>query len=364
MSAPQFDPATYDAQLAEKAERLQALLAPFDAPAPQVFDSPREHYRLRAEFRLWRETGSERRDYAMFEQGDKHTPILIEHFPIASARINELMPRLKAGWQASPALSFKLFQVEFLTTLSGDALITLAYHRPLDAAWQEAAEALASELGASIVGRSRGKRIVIGRDHVEEELQVAGRRFRYRQPEGAFTQPNGEVNQKMLGWAYEALGPREDDLLELYCGNGNFTLPLATRVRKVLATEISKSSVNAALANLADNGIDNVTLVRLSAEELTQALNEVRPFRRLAGIDLKGYDFGSVFVDPPRAGMDPDTCELTRRFERILYISCNPETLAQNIAQLHDTHRVERCALFDQFPYTHHMEAGVLLTRR
>ena len=362
MSAPQFDPATYDAQLAEKAARLVELLAPFDAPAPEVFDSPREHYRLRTEFRLWREDGQ--RHYAMFEQGDKHTPILIDEFPIASRRINELMPQLKAAWQASETLSFKLFQVEFLTTLSGDALITLAYHRPLDDTWQAEAEGLAAKLGVSIVGRSKGKRIVIGRDYVTEQLTVASRVFSYRQPEGAFTQPNGEVCQKMLNWAYDVLGERTDDLLELYCGNGNFTLPLATRVPKVLATEISKSSVNAALSNLDDNGIGNVTLVRLSAEELTQALNEVRPFRRLAGIDLKRYTFGSVFVDPPRAGMDPDTCELTRRFERILYISCNPETLAANIAQLHDTHRIERCALFDQFPYTHHMESGVLLVRR
>ncbi len=338
------------------------LLAPFDAPAPEVFDSPREHYRLRTEFRLWREEGQ--RHYAMFEQGDKHKAILIDDFPIASRRINELMPQLKAAWQASEVMSFKLFQVEFLTTLSGDALITLAYHRPLDDAWQQEAEKLAEALGASIVGRSKGKRIVIGRDYVEEALVVAGRTFRYRQPEGAFTQPNGEVCQKMLNWAFEALGERDDDLLELYCGNGNFTLPLATRVRRVLATEISKTSVNAALANIADNGIDNIELVRLSAEELTQALNEVRPFRRLAHIDLKSYDFGSIFVDPPRAGMDPDTCELARRFERILYISCNPETLAQNIAQLADTHRIERCALFDQFPYTHHMESGVLLVRK
>lgn len=363
MSSPRFDPAAYDTQLADKAARLRELLAPFAAPEPQVFDSPREHYRLRAEFRLWRDAGTESRHYAMFEQGDKHTPIYIEQFPIASQRINELMPRLKAAW-AERALGHKLFQVEFLTTLAGDALITLCYHRPIDDAWQAAAQKLAAELGVSIVGRSRGKRLVVGRDYVEEELQVAGRTFRYRQPEGAFTQPNGAVCQKMLNWAYESLGQRDDDLLELYCGNGNFTLPLATRVRKALATEISKTSVNAALANLADNAVDNVTLVRLSAEELTQALNEVRPFRRLADVDLKGYDFGSVFVDPPRAGMDPDTCELTRRFERILYISCNPETLAQNIAQLHDTHQVTRCALFDQFPYTHHMEAGVLLERR
>ena len=91
------------------------------------------------------------------------------------------------------------------------------------------AEQLATELQVSIIGRSKGKRIVIGKDYVEEKLQVAGRTFSYRQPEGAFTQPNGEVNQKMLAWAYDALGERSDDLLELYCGNGNFTLPLALR---------------------------------------------------------------------------------------------------------------------------------------
>lgn len=361
MSQPSFEPRDYADQLDAKKARLIDLLQPFDAPAPEVFDSALQHYRLRAEFRLWRD--GEQRHYAMFAQGDKNTPILLEDFPIASQRINALMPQIKAAW-ADPALGFKLFQLEFLTTLSGEAMVTLCYHRPLDDAWQAAAERLAESLGISIVGRSRGKRWVIGRDHVVESLQVAGRRYSYVQPEGAFTQPNGAVNEKMLNWAHAALGERDDDLLELYCGNGNFTLPLATRVRRVLATEISKTSVRAALSNLSENRIDNVTLVRLSAEELTEALNRVRPFRRLADIDLDSYQFGSIFVDPPRAGMDVDTCELARRFERILYISCNPETLAANIAQLHDTHRIERCALFDQFPWTHHMESGVLLVRR
>jgi tRNA (uracil-5-)-methyltransferase len=83
----------------DQGHALRDLLAPFDAPEPAVFDSPREHFRLRAEFRLWREAGQ--RHYAMFAQGDKHTPILIEDFPIASQRINQLMPRLKAAWQAS-----------------------------------------------------------------------------------------------------------------------------------------------------------------------------------------------------------------------------------------------------------------------
>ncbi len=357
-----YSNAAYVQQLNAKQARLKNLLCEFDAPEPQVFASAEQHYRLRAEFRLWREDG--KRFYAMFAPGDNRTPIFVNDFPIASELINQLMPRLEAAWNASEALSNRLFQVEFLTTLSGEAMITLCYHRPLDEDWQTVAEQLAAELNASIIGRSRGKRHVIGRDYVVEKLEVAGRIFSYRQPEGAFTQPNGAVNTHMLNWAYAALGEQSNDLLELYCGNGNFTLPLSTRVRKVLATEISKSSVNAALANLADNQIKNIELVRLSAEELTQALNGVREFRRLAHIDLDSYAFGTVFVDPPRAGMDADTCELVRRFDRILYISCNPETLAENIRQLSDTHRITQTALFDQFPWTDHMESGVLLERR
>jgi len=362
MSAANYRPELYQAQLADKCERLKALLAPFAAPELEVFDSPRSHYRQRAEFRIWRENGE--RHYAMFAPGDKYSPIFLEDFPIASLRINELMPKLKAAWQASENLSERLFQVEFLTTLAGDALITLCYHRPLDKAWQIEAQRLAAQLGVSLIGRSRGKRLVIGRDYVEETLQVGTRRYQYRQPEGSFSQPNADVCQKMLSWAVDALGEQPDDLLELYCGNGNFTLPLAAQVRRVLATEVSKSATAAARANLADNTIDNVALVRLSAEEVSQALSGARAFRRLAEVNLADYQFGTIFVDPPRAGLDSATCTLAQGFKRILYISCNPETLADNLKQLSKTHQIRRCALFDQFPYTHHLECGVLLERR
>lgn len=357
-----YSSSAYQAQLASKTVRLQQLLAPFAAPAPEVFASQPKHFRLRAEFRIWHQDG--KGHYAMFNPGNKREPVLLEQFPVASESINRLMPRLKQLLQQNRLLSHRLFQADFLTTLSGDALITLCYHRQLDDDWLQAARSLAEQLGVDIIGRARKQRLPTGRDYVIEHLKVAGRIYSYRQPEGAFTQPNGAVNQQMLHWAYQALGQREDDLLELYCGNGNFTLPLATRVRKVLATEISKTSVHAALANLADNRIENVELVRLSAEELTQALNAVRPFQRLAHLNLADYQFGTVFVDPPRAGMDHDTCELVRRFERILYISCNPATLADNIRQLDDSHQISRCALFDQFPWTAHIEAGVLLQRR
>ncbi|MFA5676784.1 MAG: tRNA (uridine(54)-C5)-methyltransferase TrmA [Pseudomonas sp.] len=357
-----FDPTGYDQQLQAKRQRLVELLEPFAAPTPDVFASPVQHFRLRAEFRLWYEEGQPH--YAMFEPGNNRQPILIQQLPIASQRINELMQPLLEACKADPVLGRKLFQVEFLTTLSGEALVTLCYHRPIDEQWDNAARRLAEELNILLIGRSRGRRRVLQRDYVVEQLQVDGRTWRYQQVEGGFTQPNGSVNQHMLSWALDAAGHNTDDLLELYCGNGNFTLPLSTRFRRVLATELSKSSVRSALENIADNKVENVTLVRLASEEVTQALTGVREFRRLQGIDLSGFEFGTVFVDPPRAGLDPATLELVKQYPRILYISCNPETLAANIAELQDTHRITRCALFDQFPYTHHMESGVLLERR
>jgi tRNA (uracil-5-)-methyltransferase len=69
-------------------------------------------------------------------------------------------------------------------------------------------------------------------------------------------------------------------------------------------------------------------------------------------------------VDPPRSGLDATTLEFAAGFDNILYISCNPHTLLNNLAALKATHAVSAAAVFDQFPYTHHLECGLLLTRR
>ena len=201
-----------------------------------------------------------------------------------------------------------------------------------------------------------------------ETLSVDEVQYQYQQIESGFTQPNAKVNEKMLSWASGCCKSIEDagsgDLVELYCGNGNFTAVLAQHFRSVLATEISKISVRSAQTNFALNDVDNVTVVRMSSEEFTQALNNERPFRRLKEIDLERYDFSTIFVDPPRAGLDEGTLKLAQRFDNILYISCNPETLRANLNSLTETHEIVRTAIFDQFPWTHHLESGVLLQRR
>ena len=362
MPLPEIDPARYETQLADKARAFAESFAQFQAPPPALFRSAPLHYRLRAEFRIWHE--GERLDYVMFDPDAPETPIALDNFPAGSVAINTLMPLLRERLRGNAALRRKLFQVEFLTTLSGAALVTLLYHRALDETWQQAAQQLRDELGIQLIGRSRKQKIVLHADHLEETLAVNGREFRYRQIENSFTQPNGGINQQMLAWAAQQTAELGGDLLELYCGNGNFTAVLAQNFRRVLATEIAKSSVQAAQYNLAANGIDNVALVRMSSDEISTALAGGRAFRRLRDIDLDDYDFRTLLVDPPRAGLDATTLALAARFDNILYISCNPITLRENVAALQATHRIAALALFDQFPYTHHLECGMLLARR
>lgn len=317
---------------------------------------------MRAEFRIWHQDGVAH--YAMTRPGTKQNYIIEPHFPIASVTINRLMPPLLAQINLSDTLKRKLFAVEFLSTQTGEALITLIYHRPLDDHWTEAAAALEKVLGIFIIGRSRKQKIVVCRDFVRECLRVNGRDYHYLQIEGGFTQPNAQVNEQMLGWAEQAVQGLGGDLLELYCGNGNFTNVLAGQFNRVLATEIAKVSVASARENFKLNGVDNVVIARMSSEELTQAMNGVRAFRRLEGINLADYEFSTVFVDPPRAGLDAGTVALVSNFTNILYISCNPLTLLDNINQLSASHEVRKFALFDQFPWTEHMECGVLMSKK
>ena len=102
----------------------------------------------------------------------------------------------------------------------------------------------------------------------------------------------------------------------------------------------------------------------MSAQEFVEALEEKREFRRLKDINLKSYDFGTIFVDPPRAGLDETTRALAKEFEQIIYISCNPETLHRDLNALLKTHKIVNFALFDQFAYTEHIESGVILKKR
>ncbi|WOG29344.1 tRNA (uridine(54)-C5)-methyltransferase TrmA [Endozoicomonas sp. 8E] len=361
MSLAVVEPEKYEAQLTEKVNLTREEFQTFDVPELEVFRSRPEHYRMRAEFRIWHE--EERSYYRMFDP-ETRQPFSVDQFPAGTERINELMMPLMRDIEQQEVLRKRLFQLEFLTTQTGEALISMLYHKPLNDEWKASAEKLQLSHNIRIIGRARKQKIVLDRDYVVETLNVLGKNYQYTQVENSFTQPNAGVNEHMLGWASDICTGLKGDLLELYCGNGNFTCVLANHFDKVLATEISKTSVNSAHDNFELNAIENVQIARLSSEEFTQAMNRERLFRRLQDIDLDSYDVSTILVDPPRAGLDEGTEALVQKFDNIVYISCNPDTLKKNLKEITRTHKVQRVALFDQFPYTHHREMGVFLTRK
>ncbi|MCH1919947.1 tRNA (uridine(54)-C5)-methyltransferase TrmA [Shewanella sp. A3A] len=365
MKLSSMDPTQYPQQLAEKQQALTAAFSRFSAPELEVFASEPANYRMRAEFRVWHD--GDDLYYCVFDQELKAVQRCDQFLP-ASTLINQMMAALVEELKPNPTLRHRLFQVDFLSTLSGEILVSLLYHRQLNEEWQAAAAALKQRLSAQfkvdIIGRARKQKFVLDREFVVEQLTVNGRQYQYQQVENSFTQPNAKVAEKMLEWALDCTNNSEGDLLELYCGNGNFSIALAQNFNKVLATELAKPSVESAQYNIAVNEINNLQVIRMSAEDFSDALTGKRDFKRLGDVDLASYQCNTIFVDPPRAGLDQATLAMVQEYEHILYISCNPATLAENLEQLSKTHQIARFAMFDQFPYTEHVEAGVLLTKK
>ncbi len=171
---------------------------------------------------------------------------------------------------------------------------------------------------------------------------------------GDFVQVNAAINAAMLKQALDWLAPQVDErVLDLFCGLGNFALPLAQRVREVVAVEGVASMVERAQANALANGLQNIQVYQADLS------------RPLAQASWMQAGFAAVLLDPPRDG----ALEVVRQMaalgaQRLVYVSCNPATLARDAAELAGQgYRLQRAGILDMFPQTAHVEAMALFVR-
>eukprot|EP00933_Yihiella_yeosuensis_P032184 TRINITY_DN25768_c0_g1_i1.p1 TRINITY_DN25768_c0_g1~~TRINITY_DN25768_c0_g1_i1.p1 ORF type:complete len:468 (-),score=83.64 TRINITY_DN25768_c0_g1_i1:112-1488(-) len=217
-----------------------------------------------------------------------------------------------------------------------------------------------------------------GRNYVDEALELAHRgTLYYRQIFEQFSNPNPHIAIATGEWLLDVVreevnaesgGEPVTDLLELYCGAGSHTLVLAPMFRHVLAVEINRHLVSAAKHNVTGNGLKNVTVLRAPSEDFCKTIIKERSYE-LTGEDASHktpmqLHFGCTVVDPPRAGLDPVTLEAVSGYDHVLYISCNPQALCNNLDVLLDSHEVRRMVLLDHFPCSAHIEMAVHLRRR
>ena len=354
----------YEEQLNYKLNREKDRFSNFTNFEFDVIRSEEQNFRNRAEFKVWRNFDDEKNPTISYAMNNYERKVVeIDSCEIVTSHIKEIMPKLLAKIKGKDVLKHKLFAIEFLNSTTNDMLVTLIYHRKLEESWNPQAQELEKELNIKIIGRSRKQKVVLTNDYINETLEINNNPFYFQYKEGGFTQPNSKVNIKMIEWVLNNIEKSENDLCELYCGGGNFTIPLSKMFKRVLATEISKTSINSAKTNCELNKITNIDFIRMSAEEFVEALQEKRQFQRLRDINLKAYNFDSIFVDPPRAGLDDTTRTLVKDFKNIIYISCNPETLHRDLEELTKSHKIIKFAIFDQFSYTNHIECGVILNK-
>jgi 23S rRNA (uracil1939-C5)-methyltransferase len=187
----------------------------------------------------------------------------------------------------------------------------------------------------------------------EERITLPLNGIMYSVSPRGFFQANWRMNQAMVRRIGAILGDlgvsAEARLLDLYAGAGNFALPLAAKVGEVVAVEGESRSFKELRRNVADNGIGNVRIVRSSVEAF-------RPEGR----------FAALVLDPPRAGLSERSLARVREIAAgiVLYVSCNPSTLARDVRSLSDRYDLASLEMHDFFPNTHHVEALAVLTSR
>lgn len=157
-----------------------------------------------------------------------------------------------------------------------------------------------------------------------------------------------QVNTKMISRLYDKVlefAGRGDKLLDLYCGAGTIGIYLANNFNSVRGIEQNESAIKGANLNKGINDIKNISFVCEKASDINEIVEDV------------------VVVDPPRSGLDSTTIKriLDSRIERLIYVSCNPITLARDINILKDKYNLVSISLFDMFPNTSHAECVCLL---
>ena len=191
-----------------------------------------------------------------------------------------------------------------------------------------------------------------GRATLREQLTVAGRTLDFEIAPSAFFQTHTAGAELLYSLVAEHAAPSgAEDVLDLYAGTGTIGLCLARSAASVLGIELSEAAVENARANAALNAITNVDFV---AGDVGDVLAERSPHADV------------LVVDPPRAGLFPAAHEQLARIDaaRLVYVSCNPESLARDLAMLADRWQIERVRPVDMFPQTAHIETIVSLRRR
>lgn len=342
--------------LTETLQRVAKLVDPVVAKTVAA-----EHpygYRARAQFKL--HTAAEGMTVGFFRRGSRYVIDLPHGCPICTQSINTAITRLRLMMQSLPDPN----RVSQISLEDGQAGVVAIIHYIGSDSQRLKRLCLQHQDSLGLcglflqTGKKEALQPIFGSGHITYQVPsctetTAMMELGYEI--GGFSQVNRLQNQQMVklvcGYARPAVNQR---LLDLYCGNGNLSLPLSGAVQELLGIEGFAPSIASAVDNACQRSVNNSTFrCNDASKELRQLIN-------------KGTRFELVILDPPRAGAADIARELGQLgAERIVYVSCDPGTLARDLRQLcgAGVYRLVEATPLDMFPQTGHLETVALLTR-
>ena len=304
--------------------------------------SPSTSFRSRCEFSYGKN------HYVMHDVNGK---IYIKTFKDASLDIQNLMPVLLKRINENNEINHKLFQVNFRSNQHNKIMVTMIYHKIIDKSLINLVNQISEDLKVNIIIRSKNYKYETKGLYLDDTLIY--KNLKIYQTDNTFTQSNKYLVDKMIFKVIDLI-ENPDDLLELYCGIGTFTIPLSFIFNKVLATENNRNSIKCLNKSLKENNISNIHNARLSSDEVSE-LFKGKIFNRMNSKSISDFNFSHILLDPPRSGLTEDVINLASNFKNIIYVSCNAETYIRDI-NLIRSHKITNIELFDQFPNKNHLE--------
>ncbi|MDF2154126.1 23S rRNA (uracil(1939)-C(5))-methyltransferase RlmD [Vibrio sp. CAU 1672] len=339
------------AQLTYKQQTLRQLMQKFagremDLEPPVV--GPARGYRRRARVSLQVDKKTRQLQFGFRKKQSKHVTGVTD-CPVLAPQLNALLLPIYQllGSFSKPE---RFGHVELVLGDNGPC-ITLRYSGKLCESEQQALMALASEHQATLYLMPASDQLVrvSGEEPYYQEVGVT-----IPFTPNNFIQVNQDVNQKMVAQALAWLDPQSDErVLDLFCGLGNFSLPLAKLAQQVVGIEGVAEMVKKAATNASLNQIKNVEFYHANLEQ------------DFAGQVWAAKSFDKVLLDPARAGASGIIDQVSALgAQRVVYVSCNPATLARDSQSLLEQgYQLTKLGMLDMFPHTSHLESMALFEK-
>ncbi len=341
----------YSSQVEHKSQSLTHLMSQYQTANTEVAQpivGDETGYRRRARISLFVDKKTQQLQFGFRKKQSKQIENITD-CAVLDPRLNVLLPKLKNLLNTFNSL-MSLGHVELVLGDTGPVMV-LRHLKPLVEKDEQALIALAKEEGATLYSMPETDKLVrlVGDTPSYNETGVT-----LPFEPNHFIQVNQKVNQQMVAQAIEWLEPQADErVLDLFCGLGNFSLPIAQQSAFVVGVEGVDEMVQQATSNAALNQLSNTEFYQANLEEDLSS----QPWAK--------EKFDKVLLDPARAGASGIVDQISALgAKRVVYVSCNPATLARDSESLEKQgYQLAKLGMLDMFPHTSHLESMALFIK-